>query len=127
MDYTAVGDTTHLVARLQQSAPPGVILMSQSTGRLVQDQVHLEAMAPLQVKGLATPVASYTLLGTRPQRSPGARLGKRTLSRFAGRARDLAVLHAVWAQVEAGRGQVVGVVGEAGGASRDASTSFARA
>jgi class 3 adenylate cyclase len=114
MDYTAVGDTTHLAARLQQSAPPGVILLSQSTGRLVQDQVYLEAIAPLQVKGMTTPVAAYTLLETRPRRSPGARLGERTLSRFAGRERDLAVLHAVWAQVEAGHGQVVGIVGEAG-------------
>ena len=114
MDYTAVGDTTHLAARLQQSAPPGVILLSQTTGRLVQDQVSLEAIAPLQVKGLATPVAAYKLLGTRPRRSPGARLGERTLSRFAGRERDLAVLHEVLAQVETGQGQVVGIVGEAG-------------
>jgi hypothetical protein len=114
MDYTAVGDTTHLAARLQQSAPPGVILISQSTSRLVQDQVYLEAVAPLQVKGLGTPVAAYKLLGTRPRRSPGARLGERTLSRFAGRERDLAVLHEVLAQVEAGQGQVVGIVGEAG-------------
>jgi class 3 adenylate cyclase/tetratricopeptide (TPR) repeat protein len=114
MDYTAVGDTTNLAARLQQSAPPGVILLSQSTARLVQDQVSLEAIAPLQVKGLATPVAAYTLLGTRPQRSPGARLGERTLSRFAGRERNLAMLHEVWAQVEAGQGQVVGIVAEAG-------------
>ena len=114
MDYTAVGDTTNLAARLQQSAPPGVILISQTTGRLVQDQVYLEAIAPLQVKGMATPVAAYKLLGTRPRRSPGARLGERTLSRFAGRERDLAVLHEVLAQVEAGQGQVVGIVGEAG-------------
>jgi class 3 adenylate cyclase len=114
MDYTAVGDTTNLAARLQQSAPPGGILLSQTTARLVQDQVSLEAIAPLQVKGLATPVAAYTLLGTRPQRSPGARLGERTLSRFAGRERDLAVLHEVLAQVEAVQGQVVGIVGEAG-------------
>jgi class 3 adenylate cyclase len=74
MDYTAVGDTTHLATRLQQSAPPGGILMSQATCQLVQDQVYLEAMAPLPVKGLDTPVASYTRLGTWPRQSPGVRL-----------------------------------------------------
>src|SRR5499426_1532763 len=63
MDYTAVGDTTNLAARLQQNAPPGVILLSQTTSRLVQDQVSLEAIAPLQVKGMGTPVAAYKLLG----------------------------------------------------------------
>jgi class 3 adenylate cyclase len=105
MDYTAVGDTTHLAARLQQSAPPGVILLSQTTSRLVQDQVSLEAIAPLQMKGMDTSVAAYKLLGHRPRRSPGARLGERTLSRFAGRERELAVLHEVLAQVEAGQGR----------------------
>jgi class 3 adenylate cyclase/tetratricopeptide (TPR) repeat protein len=114
MDYTAVGDTTHLAARLQQSALPGVILLSQTTSRLVQDQVYVEAIAPFQVKGIAAPVVACKLLGTRPRRSPGARLGERTLSRFVGRERDLAVLHEVLARVEAGQGQVVGIVGEAG-------------
>src|SRR5215510_12808629 len=114
MDYTAVGDTTNLAARLQQSAPPGVILLSQTTSRLVQDQVSLEAIAPLQVKGIGAPVAAYKLLGHRPRRSPGARLGERTLSRFAGRERELAALYEVLAQVESGQGQVVGIVAEAG-------------
>src|SRR5438046_4421261 len=85
MDYTAVGDTTNLAARLQQNATPGGILVSQTTSRLVQEQVYLEALAPLQVKGMAIPVVAYKLLGYRPRRSPGARLGERTLSRFAGR------------------------------------------
>ena len=114
MDYTAVGDTTNLAARLQQSAPPGVILVSQATSRLVQDQAYLEAIPLVQVKGKEAPVAAYKLLGHRPRRSPGARLGERTLSRFAGRERELAVLHEVLAQVEAGQGQVVGIVAEAG-------------
>jgi hypothetical protein len=102
MDYTAVGDTTNLAARLQQNAPPGVILVSQTTSRLVQEQVYLEAIPLLQVKGQETPVAAYKLLGHRPRRSPGVRLGERTLSRF-GRERELAVLHEVLAQVESGR------------------------
>jgi class 3 adenylate cyclase/tetratricopeptide (TPR) repeat protein len=114
MDYTAVGDTTNLAARLQQSAPPEVILVSQTTSRLVQEQAYLEAIPLMQVKGKEAPVVAYKLLGHRPRRSPGARLGERTLSRFAGRERDLAVLHEVLAQVEAGQGQVVGIVAEAG-------------
>ena len=114
MDYTAVGDTTNLAARLQQNASPGVILVSQTTSRLVQDQVYLEALPLVQVKGKDDPVAAYKLLGHRPRRSPGAQLGERTLSQFAGRERELAVLHEVLAQVESGQGQVVGIVAEAG-------------
>src|SRR4029434_4192775 len=50
MDYSAIGDTTNLAARLQQLAEPGDILISESTTRLVQDAVRLEALPPVQVK-----------------------------------------------------------------------------
>ena len=55
MDYTAVGDTTNLAARLQQLAVPGTILMSDTTARLVQDEVHLEVLESAYVKGKAEP------------------------------------------------------------------------
>jgi class 3 adenylate cyclase/tetratricopeptide (TPR) repeat protein len=114
MDYTAVGDTTNLAARLQQRAEPGTILLSDATARLVWGEVRVEAMGPVQVKGKREPVAVYKLLGYKPLRSPLARLGERALSRFVGRERELAVLHQVLEHVERGQGQVVGVVGEAG-------------
>src|SRR5881409_87540 len=51
MDYTAVGDTTNLAARLQQLAEPGTILLSETTARLVRSEVRLEALEPAYVKG----------------------------------------------------------------------------
>jgi class 3 adenylate cyclase len=51
MDYSAVGDTTNLAARLQQLAEPDTILLSDSTQRLVQGAVRLQALPPAQVKG----------------------------------------------------------------------------
>jgi len=57
MDYTAVGDTTNLAARLQQLAVPGTILMSDTTARLVEDEVHLETLETAYVKGKAEPIA----------------------------------------------------------------------
>jgi class 3 adenylate cyclase len=114
MDYTAVGDTTNLAARLQQLAAPGTILMSDTTARLVQDAVHLEALEAVYVKGKAEPIAVYTVLGRAPQRSAlETRLGY-VLSRFVGRSRELQALHELLAQVERGQGQVVGLVAEPG-------------
>src|SRR5437879_9956114 len=55
MDYTAVGDTTHLAARLQQAAPPGVMLVSEATARLVQDHVRLEPGGALELRGVSGP------------------------------------------------------------------------
>jgi class 3 adenylate cyclase/tetratricopeptide (TPR) repeat protein len=115
MDYSAIGDTTNLAARLQQVAEPGTILVNDSTSRLVQGYVRLEALQPVEVKGKTEPVPIYKVIGTLPRRSPIVVRGERQLSSFVGRERELATLEALFAQVEAGQGQVVGIVAEAGG------------
>jgi predicted ATPase len=115
MDYSAVGDTTNLAARLQEHAAPDDIVISESTSRLVQGYVRLEALEPVQVKGKTEPVSIYKVLGTLPRRSPIASRGERTLSEFVGRERELATLEEIFAQVERRHGQVVGIVAEAGG------------
>jgi class 3 adenylate cyclase len=115
MDYSAIGDTTNLAARLQQLAEPGTVLVSESTTRLMQGAVRLEALAPVEVKGKTEPVPIYKVVGTLPRRSPIVSRSERTLSPFVGRERELATLEALFAQVEAGQGQVVGIVAEAGG------------
>src|SRR5262249_34235399 len=115
MDYSAVGDTTNLASRLQQLAEPGTILVSESTTRLVQSAVRLEALAPVEVKGKTEPVPIYKVIGTLPRRSPIVSRSERTLSQLVGRERDLAILDELFQQVENGQGQVVGVVAEAGG------------
>jgi len=115
MDYSAIGDTTNLAARLQQLAEPGTILVSESTTRLVQGVVRLETLAPVEVKGKTEPVSIFKVLGTLPRRSPIAHRSERTLSPFVGRERELATLEELLTQVEAGQGQVVGIIAEAGG------------
>jgi class 3 adenylate cyclase len=113
MDYTAVGDTTHLAARLQQLAEPGDILISDATARLVEGYARLESRGPTAIRGRSEPVVVHALLGTGTRRS---RLdeGGRGLSRFVGRDRELSMLRDLLTQVDAGHGQVVGIVGEPG-------------
>ena len=115
MDYSAIGDTTNLAARLQQGAEPDTIVVSESTSRLVQGSIQLEPLPPSEVKGKTEPVSIYTVRGTLPRRSPIASRSERTLSPFVGRERELATLEALFTQVESGQGQVVGIVAEAGG------------
>ena len=115
MDYSAIGDTTNLAARLQDHAAPGDILVSESTSRLVQGAVRLEALPPVQVKGKTESVPIYKVIGALPRRSPIISRGERTLSPFVGRERELGVLNELLERVEAGQGQVVGIVAEAGG------------
>ena len=114
MDYTAVGDTTHLAARLQQMAEPGAILLSDSTADLVHGYVDLEAQGPVEIRGRSAPVPIHRVVGLGPRRSPLEARGERSLSHFVGRTRELSVLRASLFEAEAGRGQVVGIVGEPG-------------
>jgi Adenylate and Guanylate cyclase catalytic domain len=115
MDYSAIGDTTNLAARLQQGAAPDTIWVSESTSRLVQGHIRLEPLPPIEVKGKTEPVSIYKVIGTLPRRSPIASRSERTLSPFVGRERELTTLETLFTQVESGQGQVVGIVAEAGG------------
>src|SRR5262249_14400404 len=114
MDYTAVGDTTHLAARLQQLAEPDTIMVSDATARLVLGYVRLEPLGQVEVRGRSTPVAIYRIAGTGTRRSPLEGVEERRLSHFVGRDRELTALHDLLAHIETARGQVVGIVGEPG-------------
>src|SRR4030095_6516096 len=59
MDYSAVGETTVLAARMEQTAPPGTIRLSAATLRLVDGLVQVTALGPVPVKGLAEPVEVF--------------------------------------------------------------------
>jgi len=114
MDYTAIGDTTNLAARLQQYAEPGQILISEATTRLVKGYVRFQALAPFHAKGKAEPIIAFRVVGLGTRRSRVDTEAYRTLSQFVGRDRELAILRDVLAEVQAGSGQVVGIVGEPG-------------
>jgi class 3 adenylate cyclase len=63
MDYSAVGPTTHLAARMEQLATPGSIRLSSSTPRLVEGLVRVNALGPVPVKGMTEPVEVFELTG----------------------------------------------------------------
>src|SRR5262245_55387815 len=85
MDYTAVGQTTHLAARMEQLARPGTTLLTADTLRLVEGYVEVTLLGPVPVKGLEGPVAVYELLGAGPVRSRLQAAVARDLTRFVGR------------------------------------------
>ena len=63
MDYTAIGDTVNLAARLESNAKPGQILISQNTYERVKDQFALTPLEPIKVKGKEQPVQIYQVEG----------------------------------------------------------------
>ena len=114
MDYTAVGDTTNLAARLQQTAAPGQIVIAEMTHRLVAGYCHTQSLGALSLKGKIAPVQAWEVLSARADRTRLEVEAERGLTPFVGRARELRLLHECFTQAEAGQGQVVFLVGEPG-------------
>jgi class 3 adenylate cyclase/tetratricopeptide (TPR) repeat protein len=114
MDYTAVGQTTHLAARMEQLADPGCILLSPVTLELAEGYVEVKPLGPLPVKGLSEPVEVHELLGASSVRSRLHASAARGLTRFVGRDTELDQLRAALERAGAAHGQVVAVVGEPG-------------
>src|SRR6266851_3998014 len=114
MDYTAVGQTTHLAARMEQAAAPGSILIAAGTWQLAEGYVQVTPLGPLNVRGLGEPVAVYELNGAGPARSRFQALAGRGLTTFIGRTGEIERMNAALDQARSGTGQVVAVVGEPG-------------
>jgi class 3 adenylate cyclase/tetratricopeptide (TPR) repeat protein len=114
MDYTAVGQTTHLAARMEQMSMPGSIVITPAVLGLAEGYVQVKPLGPVAVKGLSAPLEVYEVLGAGPVRTRLQAAAARGLTRFVGRDTELEVLHQVLERARTGRGQVVALVGEPG-------------
>jgi class 3 adenylate cyclase len=114
MDYTAVGQTTHLAARMEQLSRPGTTRLTAATLRLIEGYVEVKPLGPVPVKGLQEPVEVYELLRAGPVRSRLQASAARGLTRFVGRGTELEQLYHALVRAAAGHGQVAAGVGEPG-------------
>ena len=114
MDYTAVGQTTHLAARMEQLAPPASIRLTAQTLQLAESFVQVTPLGPVPIKGLGEPVEVFELIGAGVARTRLDAAARRGLTRFIGRNAELEQLWDALDRVSRGHGQVVAVVGEPG-------------
>jgi len=114
MDYTAVGDTTNVAARLQQTGEPGRITISEATHRLVRGYFETRRIGDIHLKGKAEPVSAWEIVGEHETRTRLEVESERGLTPFVGRERELTRLLDAFEQARAGEGQAVFLVGEAG-------------
>jgi hypothetical protein len=114
MDYTAQGHTVGLAQRMESLAEPNTCYLGPATAALVRGYLALEDLGEFRVKGVTDRVPVHRLAGPGEARTRLDVSRQRGLSRFVGRDADLRVLEDALAQAEAGSGQVVGVVAEAG-------------
>jgi class 3 adenylate cyclase len=113
VDYRAVGRTTHVAARLQALAVPGTTLLTRDTFALAKGFVRVGPFEPVTIRGIAASVEVCELHGVNTRMRFHA-LAARDLSKFVGREDEIEMLGRAAALAQAGHGQVVGLVGEAG-------------
>ncbi|MBV9922746.1 MAG: AAA family ATPase, partial [Pseudonocardia sp.] len=124
LGYGAIGRQVGMAQRMESVAPPGGVMLSESTARLVEHIVMLGESEWVRIKGADEPVSVRRLVGI------GAREGRigRTEASLVGRRWEMAALEAMVDRAIAGRGGVVSVVGPPGiGKSRTARETAALA
>jgi class 3 adenylate cyclase/tetratricopeptide (TPR) repeat protein len=114
MDYSAVGDTANLAARLEGMADPGSVYLSEATFREVRDYIECEALGERTLKGKTDAVRVFRAVAPREVRSRIDAAVARGLSPFVGRGAELDHLRALFAEVRGGHGRAVLVTGPPG-------------
>jgi class 3 adenylate cyclase/predicted ATPase len=113
-DYTPVGHSIHLAARMESLASGGAIVVSEGTYKLIEGYFECKALGAAKVKGVTEPISTYEVLGVGPLRTRLQVAARHGLVRFVGRQRELEQLQTALEHAKAGHGQIVGVVGEPG-------------
>jgi len=114
MDYTAVGDTTNLAARMESKAEPGAIFVSENTHKIAEKYFDFNHIGKTEVKGKEEPQDIYELIKASEVVSRIDESIAKGLTPFVGRKNSMPTLMEVYDKVKGGSGQVVGIVGEAG-------------
>jgi class 3 adenylate cyclase/tetratricopeptide (TPR) repeat protein len=114
LDYSAIGHSTYLAARMEEIADPGSIMLTAATLREVEGFVQVKSLGALAVKGFSRPVETYELVGVTVVRKRLQAAAARGLTGFVGRSREVEVLSRVLGQAKAGHGQILALVGEPG-------------
>src|SRR4029450_8331941 len=113
VDYSALGHTTHLAARMQELAGAGAILLTAATLREVEGFVEVKSLGGVQAKGVSRPIDAYELVGATSARTRLHAAVARGLTPFVGRKTEIETFQKVIETSAAGHGQIFSIVGEA--------------
>ena len=114
VQFTAIGDTINMAARMEQLAEPGTTYVTEDTFKLTEGLFRFEALGEKHVKGKEKPLKVYQVIAPSTRRTRFDVSAERGLSKFIGRERELELLLDAFGRAKAGRGQAVSIVGEAG-------------
>ncbi len=114
VQFTAVGDTINMAARMEQLAEPGTTYVTEDTFNLTEGFFRFQALGEKEIKGKERPMRVYQVIAPSTRRTRFDVSAERGLTRFVGRERELEIMLDAFARAKEGRGQAVSIVGEAG-------------
>jgi class 3 adenylate cyclase/tetratricopeptide (TPR) repeat protein len=115
MDYTAVGDTTNLAARIQQTAQPGKVWLSRNTQNIISGFFQIESVGDHELKGIAEKQSIFKLLAEHKEVRTRFEAGlARGITGLVGRRPEMKILREAWERARSGEARLVDIVGEAG-------------
>lgn len=123
MDYTAYGDTTHVASRMESLAAAGEVLVAEATHAVAAPHFLFESLGKRRLKGIADPIEVYRLLSQRSGRDP-AGSASRGRTPLVGRETQLERLDVFARQLVAGKGGLIGLIGEPGSGKTRLLTEF---
>jgi class 3 adenylate cyclase/predicted ATPase len=113
-EYTPIGHSTSLAARMQALAPIGSIATTEQVRKLCEGYFAFKALGLAKVKGVAEPVSVYEVTGLGPLRTHFQVSARRGLTKFVGREREMDALRHTFERAKAGHGQIVAAMAEPG-------------
>src|SRR5262245_31449114 len=114
VDYSALGHTTHMAARMQELAAGGKTLMTASTLRQVEGFVQVKSIGAVQAKGVSRPVEVFEIIAATAARTRVQASAVRGLTPLVGRRREIEVFSKLVEEAGSGKGQILAMVGEPG-------------
>jgi class 3 adenylate cyclase len=113
-EYTPIGHSISLASRLQALAPPGSIAISRAVRQLVEGYFSINDLGRARIKGVSEPVELYEVTGLGPLRTRLQRSAGRGYTKFVGRQNEIHAMKRAAERAEAGHGQLVAAMAEAG-------------
>jgi class 3 adenylate cyclase/tetratricopeptide (TPR) repeat protein len=114
VDYSALGHTTHLAARMQELTGGGTTLMTASTLRQVEGFIQVKSIGAVQAKGVSRPVDAFEVVAATTARTRVQAAAVRGLTPLVGRGTEIEVFSKLVEEAASGKGQILAMVAEPG-------------
>jgi len=112
--FSAIGESVNLAARIQGTAAPDTVVVSQTTAKRIEGHFQVEALDPRSLKGFDEKINLFRIVAATGARTKLEAAARGQLTPRVGRESEMTAIGAAWTDAQKGASRVVFVRGEAG-------------